>query len=78
MDSLAFLYSRSIKLLKTFTFTSQVRYIYIWKGIQSGWLSLCPVQGRELVQLVVDLKVPETRISALAVEEVLGLERLSV
>ena len=42
------------------------------------WLSLCPVQGGELVQLAVDLKVPETRISALAVEEILGLERLSV
>ena len=29
-----------------------------WKGIQSDWLSLCPVQGGELVQLAGDLKVP--------------------
>ena len=49
-----------------------------WKGFQSDWLSLCPVQGGELVQLAVDLKVPETQTSALAVDEILGLEKLSV
>ena len=42
-----------------------------WKGFQSDWLSLGPLQDRELVQLAVDLKV-------LGVEEILGLERLSV
>ena len=47
------------------------------KGFQFDWLSLCHVQGGELVLLAVDLKVPETRINALAVEEILGLERLT-
>ena len=27
-----------------------------WKGFQSDWLSLCLVQGREVVQLAGDLK----------------------
>ena len=49
-----------------------------WEGFQSDWLTLCPLQGGELVQLAVDLNVPETQINALAVEEILGLERLSV
>ena len=47
------------------------------EGFQSDWLSLYSLQGRELVQLAVDLKVPGSN-SALAVEEILGLERLSV
>ena len=29
-----------------------------WKDFQSDWLSLCPVQGGELIQLAGDLKVP--------------------
>ena len=29
-----------------------------WKGLQYGWLVLCPLQTRELVQLDVDLKLP--------------------
>ena len=43
-----------------------------WKGFQSDWQTLCHIKGGELVQLADDLKVPETRISALAVRGDLG------
>ena len=33
-----------------------------WKGFQSDWLSLCSVQGGELVQLAVDLKAPKHKL----------------
>ena len=49
-----------------------------WKVFQSDWLSLFSLRGRRLVQLAGDLKVSEIPISALAVEEILGLERHSV
>ena len=34
------------------------RRYWDWKGFQSDWLSLPPVQGRELVQVAGEHKVP--------------------